>query len=153
MSLMFSFIGQVSHTLHHKKIWLRRRMLILLCLCHRNENNASKASHPKVNVDSTLWPEWLSGVMGSTIHTELKGANMLTLGQFLLLMKGALMWCYAVQADSKSATHHMSLTWVLQVFMLVLTLYTNTACISLCCSHAIFDLFCMHTAGDLPSPS
>lgn len=78
-------------------------MLILLCLCPCNENNANKALNPKANVESTLWPEWLSDYM-STIPTEVKDANILNLRQLLLLMKGALISCYAVQVDSKSAT-------------------------------------------------
>lgn len=124
-------------------------MLILLCLCHHSENSANKASNPKANMESILWPGWLNGVIGSTTDTELKTANMLTLSQRLLMLKGALMSCYVVQVDRSPTPITFYWPDSLQVAMLVFILYTDMCELSicLCYSHVIFCLLCMHLGG------
>ncbi len=98
MSMMFGFYGAGYWDI----IWqeIMGVDFIVIVECHHNVINANNKQKPAWSQFRGQKAAYCIGVLGLTIHTELKAADMLTSRQLLSVLKGASKSRYAESVKS-----------------------------------------------------
>lgn len=112
----------------------KSQMFNLLCLCDHSKL-CQQGFIPKSHCGGNFMArasEWSDGLN----HTEVKAADVLTVSQLLLMLRGASMWSYTLSADSKFATP----------FAFYWPVFRRSPCYKLCDFHCcVFICFvCRH---------